>query len=57
MTLLDPRTWLAALAALTIATGLGYWRGHTAGTAAVQARWDADTTREQLASAQAALQA
>ena len=40
MTLLDPRTWLAALAALTIATGLGYWRGSVHGAERVQAQWD-----------------
>lgn len=57
MSLLDPRIWLAAILALSAATGLGYWRGHSAGAAAVQARWDADTTKLQLASAQAALKA
>ena len=57
MSILDPRAWLAALLALAIAAGLGYWRGHVAGAAGVQARWDADTTRQRLADTQRALAA
>ena len=57
MRLLDPRIWLAALLALAIAAGLGYWRGHVSGAAGVQARWDADTTRQQLQDTRRALAA
>ena len=57
MSILDPRAWLAALLALAIAAGLGYWRGHVAGSAGVQARWNADTTRQQLQDTQRALAA
>ena len=57
MSLLDPRAWLAALLATAMAAGLGYWRGHATGAAGVQARWNADTTRQQLAATQRALAA
>ena len=50
-----------AIAAVLAAVGMlirGYGQSeYKRGSADVQARWDADTTREQLASAQAALQA
>lgn len=54
---LDPRFWLASLAALAVAFGLGYWRGDVNGSGRVQARWDADTTKAQLSAARQALQA
>ena len=57
ISILDPRAWLAALLALAISSGLGYWRGHVSGSSGVQARWDADTTRQQLADTQRALAA
>ena len=38
--ILDPRAWLAALLGLSIAFGLGYWRGDTHGADRVQAQWD-----------------
>ncbi|MDO4795765.1 MAG: hypothetical protein Q4A28_07510 [Brachymonas sp.] len=38
--LLDPKTWLAAVLVAGISGGLGYWRGHAAGSAAVQAEWN-----------------
>lgn len=38
--LLDPKTWLAAVLVAGISGGLGYWRGHASGQAAVQAEWD-----------------
>ena len=57
MRLLDPRIWLAALLIIAMAAGLGYWRGHVAGASGVQAHWDADTTRQQLADTQRALAA
>ena len=50
MSILDPRAWLAALLALAIAAGLGYWRGHVEGSAVVQKLWDAERA-EQIAAA------
>ncbi|MEE1653728.1 hypothetical protein [Brachymonas sp. J145] len=40
ISVLDPRVWLAALLALAIAAGLGYWRGDTHGADRVQTQWD-----------------
>ena len=37
---LDPRFWLACIAALAIAFGFGYWRGGVHGAERVQAQWD-----------------
>lgn len=41
MTLLDPRTWIAALLIALAGYGLGYLRGNANGKAKVQAQWDA----------------
>lgn len=38
--LLDPKTWLAIVLVPSINGGIDYWRGNTAGQAAVQAKWD-----------------
>lgn len=57
ISILDPRAWLAALLAVAMAAGLGYWRGHVAGASSIQSRWDADITRQQLADTQRALAA
>lgn len=40
MSILDPRFWLASLAALAAAFGIGYWRGDVNGSGRVQAQWD-----------------
>ena len=40
MSILDPRFWLASLAALAVAFGLGYWRGDVHGAERVQTQWD-----------------
>ena len=40
MSILDPRFWLACIAALAIAFGFGYWRGGVHGAERVQAQWD-----------------
>ena len=40
MSILDPRIWLACIAALALSAGIGYWRGDTHGADRVQAQWD-----------------
>ena len=40
MSILDPRIWLACIAALALSAGIGYWRGDVHGAERVQARWD-----------------
>ena len=40
MSILDQRIWLACIAALAAAFGVGYWRGDTHGADRVQAQWD-----------------
>lgn len=40
MSILDPRFWLACIAALALSAGIGYWRGDVHGAERVQARWD-----------------
>lgn len=39
MSILDPRFWLACIAALAIAFGVGYWRGDMHGAERVQTQW------------------
>lgn len=40
MSILDPRFWLACIAALALSAGIGYWRGDVNGSGRVQAQWD-----------------
>lgn len=40
MSILDPRFWLACIAALALSAGIGFWRGDTHGADRVQAQWD-----------------
>ena len=40
MSIIDPRFWLACIAALALSAGIGYWRGDTHGADRVQAQWD-----------------
>ena len=50
MSILDPRFWLACIAALALSAGIGYWRGDTHGADRVQAQWDtAKATAERAA--------
>lgn len=53
MTLLDPRTWLAALLIAAAGFGLGYVKGNTNGKAAIQAQWDAAKAEAAQAAASA----
>lgn len=39
MSILDPRFWLACIAALAAAFGVGYWRGDVHGAERVQTQW------------------
>ena len=39
MRLLDPRIWLACIAALALSAGIGYWRGDVHGAERVQTQW------------------
>ncbi len=49
ISILDPRTWIAAIVLCAAALGIGYWRGNVAGRAAVQAKWDAEKRRQEQA--------
>ena len=49
MTLLNPRTWIAALLIALAGYGLGYLRGNANGKAAVQAQWDKERAALQAA--------
>lgn len=53
MTLVDPRTWIAALLVALAGFGLGYLRGNANGKADVQAQWDKAKLEQQHAVAQA----
>lgn len=46
MSLLDPRAWLALALVVAAAFAAGSWRGHRAGAAEVQGRWDADRVQQ-----------
>ena len=41
ISILDPRALIAGVALCVVCVGIGYWRGNVAGSASVQAKWDA----------------
>ena len=50
MSILDPRIWLACIAALALSAGIGFWRGDVHGAERVQAQCDtAKATAERAA--------